>query len=299
MPPDISAITPEQVRSEEAGVPSADLALIGGSGTFSLNFPEDLNFSGVQVLVQDLVLETPFGRSPSLKLFSLPTTPPRLVLTVKMHGRLPQVPWGDASRRLFWVLKEAGVKKIIAEGGVGSVNPLLDPLDLIIPTDYLDFSLRKDVSLGEDFLCVMRQPICPVLHLALAKAAKKWTFGRVFTRGTYVVTEGRHFESPAEVSLFRQWGGDVVGQTLCPEVYLAREIGVCYAGLYLVVNYGEGMVKSWDYEVLRDIFFDQAAPLGYLLLQTLMELPWDPCCCSELRKPTLLQAKNIGQACSD
>ncbi|MDH7577479.1 MAG: MTAP family purine nucleoside phosphorylase [Bacillota bacterium] len=287
--------SPEQVGSGEQEIPQADLALIGGSGTFSLNFPEDLNLPGVQVLLRDLVVKTPFGPSPALKLFSLPTSPPRLVLTAKMHGRLPQVTWGNASRRLFWVFKKAGVKKIVAEGGVGSVNPLLDPLDLVIPADYLDFSLRRDISLGEDFLCIMRQPICPLLRRILAEAAKAWTCGRVFPRGTYVVTDGRHFESPAEVGMFRQWGGDVVGQTLCPEVYLAREIGACYAGIYVVVNYGEGVVKPWDYGVLQDIFFNQAVPVGHLLLRALTEIPAgdDSCGCSRLRKPTLLRQENI------
>lgn len=287
----------EQTGSGERGFPQAELAFIGGSGTFALDFPEDLEFSGVRVLARDLVVETPFGPSPALKLFSLPTSPPRLVITAKMHGRLPGVSWGDASRRLFWVFREAGVKKIVAEGGVGSVNPLLDPLDLVIPTDYLDFSLRRGVSLGEDFLCIMRQPICPLIHRALAEAARDWTPGRVFPRGTYVVTEGRHFESPAEVAMFRQWGGDVVGQTLCPEVYLAREIGACYAGAYLVVNYGEGVVKPWDYGLLKDIFFNQAAPFGNLLLRALMEVPLALSCgCARLRKPTLLRGENIGRA---
>ncbi len=291
----VRRVQPDGGMNDSTMIGGVHLALIGGSGTFSLNFPDDLEYPGVRVLERDLVLETPFGSSPPLKLFSLPTDPPRRVLTVKMHGRLPGVSWGDASRRLFWVFKAAGVKKIVAEGGVGSVNPLLDPLDLVIPTDYLDFSLRKDVSLGEDFLCIMRQPICPQVHRALAAVAKSWEFGRVFTRGTYVVTEGRHFESPAEVSMFRQWGGDIVGQTLCPEVYLAREIGACYAGVYLVVNYGEGVVKPWEYDVLRNIFFDQAAPLGRMLLQALQEVPLDPCCCSGFRKPTLLHEGNIGK----
>lgn len=287
------------MKQKEKTVPQAELALIGGSGTFSLNFPEDLDFPGIQVVRDSIFFDTPFGESPVFKLFSLPTTPVCHVLTVKMHGRMPGVSWGEASRRLFWVLREAGVKRIIAEGGVGSVNPLLDPLDVVIPTDYQDFSLRRDVSLGEDFLCVMRQPICPEIHKALVESFRTWTDGRVFPRGTYVVTDGRHFESPAEVSMFRQWGADVVGQTMCPEVYLAREIGACYAGAYLVVNYGEGVVKPWEYTVLKEIFFEQAFSWGSLLLDALLKVSQLPevssCGCSELRKPTLLRSENIGK----
>ena len=44
-------------------------------------------------------------------------------------------------------------------------------------------------------------------------------------------TDGRHFESPAEIAMLNGHA-DIVGQSICPEVYLAREIGACYAGLY-------------------------------------------------------------------
>lgn len=283
--------------SQTPEIPQVPIAFIGGSGTFSLRFPEDLDQPGVEVLGQDMVYTTPWGPSPPLKLFSLPADPPRLVLTVKMHGRLPGVSWGEASRRLFWVLRQAGVKKVVAEGGVGSINPLLDPLDIVVPDDYIDFSLRRDVALSEDYLCVMRQPLCPSLRETLVKVAGAQPLNRVFSRGTYLVTEGRHFESEAEIKVFRQWGADIVGQTLCPEVYLAREIGACYAGIYLVVNYAEGTVKPWEHRVLKDIFFEAAEPFGRLILQALTQLPLDSSCgCRELRKDTLLRPENIGRA---
>ncbi|MCG0278203.1 MAG: MTAP family purine nucleoside phosphorylase [Thermanaeromonas sp.] len=278
------------------GIPQVPLAFIGGSGTFSLDLPEDLGLEGVEVLGRDLVYPTPFGPSPAFKLFSLPTDPPRLVLTVKMHGRMPGVSWGEASKRLFWVLGQAGVKKVIAEGGVGSINPLLDPLDIVVPADYIDFSLRRDVHLSEDYLLIMRQPLCPSLRAALVAAAKEAPLNRVFDRGVYLVTEGRHFESEAEIRVFRQWGADIVGQTLCPEVYLAREIGACYAGIYLVVNYAEGVVKPWEHKVLKDIFFEQAEPFARIIFRALMDLPLeDGCACRDLRKDTLLRPENIGR----
>lgn len=278
-------------------IPQATIGLIGGSGTFSLQFPEDLADAGVKALAEGLVFETPFGKSPPLKLFSVEGTQARRVLAARMHGRIPGVSWGEASRRLFWVFREAGVRKVVAEGGVGSVNHLLDPRDIVIPTDYLDLSMRKDISLGEEYLAVMRQPICPSLHTTLVEAARNNPLGRVFPRGVYVATDGRHFESPAEVALFRQWGADVVGQTLCPEVYLAREIGACYAGLYLVVNYGEGVVKPWEHQTLQDIFFEDALPWGKVILRALETIDLAAeCACHTLRKPTLLRPENVGLA---
>ena len=54
---------------------------------------------------------------------------------------------------------------------------------------------------------------------------------------------------------------DIVGQSLCPEVYLAREIGACYAGLYFTVNYGEGIKEKWSHQDMADIFYDDAQSL--------------------------------------
>lgn len=268
-------------------IPSVKLAIIGGSSTFSINFPEDLKDPDVTVLEGDLVFETPFGESPPFKLFKLGDRP---VLTCKMHGWRSGVSRADASRQIFWVFKEAGVKRILAEGGVGAVNHLLNPRDVIIPTDYIDNSMRKDVNLGSDYLLIMRKAICPDLHNSLFEAAKKHAPARVFERGIYAVTDGRHFESPAEVSVLRQWGADVVGQSLSPEVYLAREIGACYAGVYLVVNYAEGVVEDWKHEELSSIFYGESEMLGNLLIVALKNIEDGATCeCSDLRKLTLLK----------
>ena len=100
------------------------------------------------------------------------------VLTVRMHGWRSGVTRADASRQVFWVFREAGVKRIISEGGVGTVNKLLDLRDFIIPDDYLDLSVRKDVMLDGRYLLVMRDALCPEMREALIKATKKRFTGR-------------------------------------------------------------------------------------------------------------------------
>ncbi len=103
------------------------------------------------------------------------------------------------------------------------------------------------------------------------------------------MTEGPRFESPAEVRVL-QTMGDIVGQSFSPEVWLARDIGACYAGVYVVVNYGEGVVRDWEHEELARIFREDAGLMGRILLDALAVLPDDDACaCRELRKPTLLR----------
>lgn len=271
-------------------IPRAEFGVIGGSSTFAMNFPGDLNRGDVRVDASGMVFATPYGESPHFTLFSLGE---KKVLTLRMHGWRSGVTRADASRQVFWVLREAGVSRILAEGGVGSINRLLRPRDLIVPTDYIDFSMRKDVGLGGPFLLTMRQSVCPHIHKELVRVAEVKAAGRVFDRGVYAVTDGRHFESPAEVEMLYRLGADIVGQSMCPEVYLAREIGACYGRLDMVVNYAEGVLKEWDHQEMSDIFYNEPVRIGDILLDSLKRLdPGYSCSCRELRKPTLLQEKS-------
>jgi 5'-methylthioadenosine phosphorylase len=268
-------------------IPAAAYAVVGGSGTLSSNFPANVKADDVEILADNLRFDTPYGESPAMRLFRVGE---KRVLTVKMHGWRSGVTRADASRQVFWVFREAGVKRIISEGGVGTVNKLLDLRDFIIPDDYLDLSVRKDVMLDGRYLLVMRDALCPEMRKALIASTKKRFDGRVFTRGTYAVTDGRHFESPAEVAMLNGHA-DIVGQSICPEVYLAREIGACYAGLYFTVNYGEGIKEKWSHQDMADIFYDDAPMIGEIILETIRNVDADDrkCECLSLRKETLLK----------
>ncbi len=273
-------------------IPCCDFGFIGGSSTLNISIPDDLNLEYVRCLDQDLVYETPFGPSPAFSL--LEVNGPfgaRRVLNCRMHGWRDRVSRADASRQIFWVFRQAGAGRIISEGGVGAVNHLLKPRDLVIPNDYIDVSLRKDVSLDNRYLLVMREALCPNMRRIIYEKARQEWDGYVFSRGIYVNTDGRHFESPAEVQSYKQAGADAVGQSICPEVYLAREIGACYAGLYMVVNYAEGIVEAWQHAELEDIFINQGVALGRLVFSILRDMPEVKACnCAELRKDTLLSS---------
>ncbi|MGZ4198791.1 MAG: MTAP family purine nucleoside phosphorylase [Thermoleophilia bacterium] len=270
-----------------AAVPAARLAVIGGSATQGAAFPGGLH-PDVASLDGDLVFETPYGDSPPFQLFTLAGEP---VLHVRMHGWRPGVSRGRASRQVFSVLHRAGVRRILSEAGVGSLNHLLDPGDLVICDDFVDLTTdRSGEGVVGGRLLVMREPVCPVGREALRRAAQRLAPDRrLFGRGVYVVTEGPRFESTAEIRHL-QGIGDVVGQSFSPEVWLARDIGACYAGIYLIVNYGEGVVVEWSHDELKRRFTDDAELMGRIVLDAAAALPADEsgCRCRDLAKPTLL-----------
>jgi 5'-methylthioadenosine phosphorylase len=269
-------------------IPRANRAFIGGSSTFALNFPEDLGFRGVRVLDKK-TFPTPFGESPEFKVLEIGG---KVVLTVRMHGWRAGVQRADASRQVYWVLEKAGTRTVLSEGGVGAIRRDLRLRDFMIPDDYIDLSLRKDVRLSDRYLLIMRDPICPEIAGVISKTSNRLFPERRVARGVYAVTDGRHFESRAEVRMIETAGGDVVGQSLCPEIYLSREIGACYAGLYLIVNRAEGIEPAWSHRELKDIFYQEAMNVGRIIIEGLKQMGRREkrrCQCSKLRKKTLLK----------
>lgn len=270
-------------------VPQADFGICGGSGSLSFDFPGALDDSRVTVLAEDLSYETPYGPSPTFTHFRIDGSGgTRTALAVKMHGWRRGVKRADASLQTFWVFHEAGVSKVLADGGVGSLNHLLDPRDVMVPDDFIDLSMKQDIYVRGDHLLIMRQPVCPDLAEGLTERAGEH-FERVYKRGTYVVTDGPRFESVAEVDYMKRLGGDIIGQSMCPEVFLARDIGACYAGIYLVVNYAEGVVRQWEHSELKTLFEDESATISRIVLDVLADSDLNAeCGCMQLRKPSLL-----------
>ncbi len=148
-------------------------------------------------------------------------------------------------RANLYALKALGVEKILAWVAPGSLNEAMAPGDLVAPHDVLDEGKGGPHTFytGVGWGFIRHNPMfCPELRTALLGALAGTPF-TVHDRAVYVATTGPRLETAAEVRKFRLLGGDLVGQTLAPEVFLARELEFCYAGLTYVVNYAEGLVE--------------------------------------------------------
>ena len=144
----------------------------------------------------------------------------------------------------LYALKSLGVAKILAWVAPGSLREEMAPGDLVAPRDVLDEGKGGPQTFfsGVGWGFIRHNPLfCPELREALLQALAGAPF-TVHNHGVYVATTGPRLETAAEIRKFRLLGGDLVGQTLAPEVFLARELEFCYAGLTYVVNYAEGLV---------------------------------------------------------
>ena len=71
--------------------------------------------------------------------------------------------------------------------------------------------------------------------------------------GTYACTQGPRLETAAEIERIARDGGDMVGMTGMPEAVLAREAGVAYATLGVVVNHAAGRGSSKEAILLEEL----------------------------------------------
>ena len=79
------------------------------------------------------------------------------------------------------------------------------------------------------------------------RAGFRWGGGAVHDRGTVVVVQGPRFSTRAESRWYSSAGVDVINMTQYPEAYLARELGLCYAGLALVTDRDVGVEGDPDH----------------------------------------------------
>lgn len=205
------------------------IGVIGGSGLYQMPGLEK---------VRELRLSTPFGDpSDALIAGELDGVP---VVFLPRHGRghihtPSRVPY----RANIYALKSLGVQQIVSVSACGSLKESLAPEHIVIPDQLFDFTKDRPRTFFGDGLVAhisTADPFCPELSATLADAAEQ-AGGTVHRGGTLITIEGPRFSTKGESRTFRAWGMDIIGMTACPEAFLAREAGMCYATMAHVTDY--------------------------------------------------------------
>ena len=209
------------------------IAIIGGSGLENL-----LKASKVQNL------STPYGTAPPISVGMIGREE---VAFLPRHGRKHDLPPHKVNYRAnIHSLKQVGVERIIATNAVGAINENYAPGDLVIPSDILDFTKSRAGTYFESAPVThvdVTDPYCNQLNSLLTDCCHA-TKVPIREKGVLAVTEGPRYETPAEIRMLRKLGGDVVGMTGAPEVFLARELEMCYSSVCFVSNMAAGMQQK-------------------------------------------------------
>jgi len=230
------------------------IGVIGGSGFYSL-FEKG----------EKIKISTPFGdvtlthgKIENKNVYFLPR-----------HGEKHSVPPHKINYRAnafaFFLL---GVDYVISTSAVGSLRREIKPGDIVVVNQIIDFTKTRPTTFFDGkFEVRMRDgrikkgvihtdvtnPYCEKLRRIIIDVLKEKNL-RFHEKGTYVCTEGPRFETPAEINFFRMIGGDVVGMTNAPEVFLFKELEICYATICIVTNYAAGMQEKVTHEEVIELF---------------------------------------------
>jgi 5'-methylthioadenosine phosphorylase len=151
-------------------------------------------------------------------------------------------------RANLWALKELKVQGVVSVATVGGIRADIVPGSLVIPDQIIDYThSRKSTFFEGSEMPVIHvdftEPYTPALRLRLLDAAQRCN-EPVIDGGTYACTQGPRLETAAEIERIARDGGDLVGMTGMPETALAREAGLAYATLAVVVNHAAGRGDS-------------------------------------------------------
>jgi 5'-methylthioinosine phosphorylase len=213
------------------------LAIIGGSGLTKLS---------TLAVAHREVVRTPYGDPSSALLFG--EIAGREAVFLARHGHGHTVPPHRVNYRAnLWALKEKGAKNVVAVASVGGIRDCR-PGDLVLPHQLIDYTSGREMTFfdggeGNVVHVDFTHPYTPELReqcLAAARAAGL----PLRDGGVYGAVNGPRLETAAEIDRLDRDGATLVGMTGMPEASLAREAGLPYVAICVVVNHAAGRGDS-------------------------------------------------------
>jgi len=163
----------------------------------------------------------------------------------------------------------AGCRLIVLTNAAGGVNVDYRVGQPVLISDHLNLTGRSPMTgppppVGSRFV-----DLTDLYNAALRARVRDAVPG--LTEGVYAGLPGPHFETPAEIRMFRMLGADLVGMSTVHEAIAARHLGAEVLGISLVTNAaaGSGQGPVDHLEVMAA--GDAAAPAMGRLLRTVVE----------------------------
>jgi 5'-deoxy-5'-methylthioadenosine phosphorylase len=213
------------------------LAIIGGSGLTRLS---------TLAVAHREVVRTPYGEPTSALLFG--QIAGRDVMFVARHGHGHTIPPHRVNYRAnLWALRNRGASAVLAVASVGAIRGAL-PGDLVLPHQLIDYTHDRESSFfdGGDQRVVhvdFTRPYTPALRAKCLAAARAAGIA-LADGGIYGAVSGPRLETAAEIDRMARDGATLVGMTGMPEAALARELGLPYVAIAVVVNHAAGRGDS-------------------------------------------------------
>jgi purine-nucleoside phosphorylase len=154
------------------------------------------------------------------------------------------------------VMKELGIKLLIASNACGGLNPDFKAGDIMIITDHINF-MGSNPLIGpnlEEF--GPRFPdMSDVYDRGLVELLERVavSLGIKVHKGVYGAVSGPNYSTKAELSMMIKLGSDTVGMSTIPEAIAARHCGLKMAGVSCITDMAipDTMVPPAHEEIVR------------------------------------------------
>ena len=213
------------------------LAIIGGTGLTRL--------STLQVAHREVV-RTPYGDPSSALLFG--QIAGRDAMFLARHGHGHTIPPHRVNYRAnLSALQQRGATAVVAVASVGAITANR-PGDLVLPHSLIDYTSGRETTYfdGGDRTVVhidFTHPYTPELRASCLAAARSAGID-LQDGGVYGCVNGPRLETSVEIDRMERDGATLVGMTGMPEATLARELGLAYVAICVVVNHAAGRGDS-------------------------------------------------------
>ena len=152
----------------------------------------------------------------------------------------------------------AGCGVVVLTNGCGGLKQSWQPGTPVLIADHVNLTATSPIE-GANFVDLTD------LYSSRLRALCR-SIDPTLDEGTYVQFPGPHYETPAEITMVRAIGGDLVGMSTTLEAIAAREAGMEVLGISLVTNLAAGITgKPLNHEEVLDAGRAAATRMGQLL----------------------------------
>ncbi|MBI9044617.1 MAG: MTAP family purine nucleoside phosphorylase [Anaerolineaceae bacterium] len=145
-------------------------------------------------------------------------------------------------------LEQLGIKKVLAAYAIGSINPEMPPLSLMVIRDFMDFTSGREATFFDGGVNKVKHvELSEAYDAELSETIVEMAGKRgiaIHPNAVYAAMNGPRLETPAEIRMLKMLGADVVGMTGVPEVVLARELDIRFAAVGFSINWAAGIEKT-------------------------------------------------------
>jgi len=165
------------------------------------------------------------------------------IVLIHRHGNDPNQhipPHLINHRANLTALKDLGVSEVVAVNSTGSLKTDLSPGMIVIPDDFITLTATPTIHENKAFHIV--PSLNENVRQKLIRAANNCLIP-VVEKGIYWQTTGPRLETRAEIRMMANFA-DIVGMTLAGEASVALELGLPYASMCSVDNFGNGLTEK-------------------------------------------------------